>query len=60
MENTQIRPKKERKNDKVEINVQREFVGSQTLTDVFIPVIYEDMRRTLMDSRTIDNKDGTT
>ena len=60
MENTQIYSQKESKSNKVKINIQRKFIGLQSLTDVFIPVIYEDICRKLEDSRTIDNKGGTT
>lgn len=39
----------------ITVVVQREFVGNKSLLEVFIPVIYEDIRRKLETNRTIDN-----
>lgn len=39
---------------KVQIIVKREFVGEKSLTDVFIPVIYEDIRKKLETGDTFD------
>lgn len=59
MENTGKHPDSKLKTSNVKVNVYREFIGSQSFTEAFIPVIYEDIHRKLMDSHTIDNKGGT-
>lgn len=59
MENTVKQPNNKQKTNNVKVKVQREFIGSQSLTEAFIPVIYEDIHRKLIDSRTIDNEGGT-
>lgn len=39
----------------VKIIVDREFIGEQSLSEVFIPILYDDLRKTLEDNRTLDN-----
>ncbi len=39
---------------KVQIIVKREFVGEKSLTDVFIPIIYDDIRKKLENGDTFD------
>lgn len=39
---------------KVQIIVKREFVGEKSLTDAFIPIIYEDIRKKLETGDTFD------
>ena len=49
--------KKKRSSPKapVRIIVRREFVGTQTLEEAFIPVICEDIRKRLEEADTFDN-----
>ena len=59
MENTGKHSDNKLKTNNVKVNIKREFIGSQSLAEAFIPVIYEDIHRKLMDSRTIDNESDT-
>lgn len=38
----------------VQMVVKHEFVGTQTVIDAFIPIIYEDIRRTVTEVDTLD------
>ena len=40
----------------VQMVVRREFVGTQTITDAFIPIIYEDIRREITEADTFDTE----
>lgn len=40
------------------INIKREFIGSKSFIEVFIPVICEDIRKKLANNRTIDNENS--
>jgi len=40
----------------VKVIVEREFIGDKTLTEAFIPVIYEDLRRKAEQARTFDRR----
>ncbi len=39
----------------VQMIVSREYVGTQTLAEAFVPVIYEDIKKNLDDSGTFDS-----
>lgn len=45
-----------RKKAPVQMVVRREFVGTQTITDAFIPIIYEDIRREITEADTFDTE----
>ena len=38
----------------VQMVVRHEFVGTQTIADAFIPIIYEDIRREITETDTFD------
>ena len=39
----------------VQMIVSREYVGTQTIAEAFIPIISEDIRREIAESDTFDN-----
>ena len=39
----------------VQMIVSREYVGTQTVAEAFIPIISEDIRRTIAEGDTFDN-----
>ncbi len=41
----------------VQMIVSREYVGTQTVAEAFIPIIFEDIRRTIAENDTLDNED---
>ena len=41
----------------VQMIVSREYVGTQTVAEAFIPIISEDIRKSIMGNDTFDNKD---
>ena len=41
----------------VQMIVSREYVGTQTVSEAFIPIISEDIRRTIAEGDTFDNGD---
>ena len=41
----------------VQVIVSREYVGTQTVAEAFIPIISEDIRRTIAEGDTFDNED---
>ena len=40
----------------VQMIISREYVGAQTITDAFIPIISEDIRRKIAERDTFDNE----
>ena len=40
----------------VQMIISREYVGTQTVTEAFIPIISEDIRRRIAESDTFDNE----
>ena len=40
----------------VQMIVSREYVGTQTITEAFIPIISEDIRRKIAEGDTFDNE----
>lgn len=42
----------------VKIIVEREFVGKQSISDAFIPIIYEDIRSSVEQNPTFDKDDN--
>ena len=40
----------------VQMIVSREYVGTQTVTEAFIPIISEDIRKKIAESDTFDNE----
>ncbi len=40
----------------VQMIVSREYVGTQTVAEAFIPIISEDIRRTIAEGDTFDNE----
>lgn len=40
----------------VQMIVSREYVGTQTVTEAFIPIISEDIRRKIAEGDTFDNE----
>ncbi len=43
----------------VQMIVSREYVGTQTVAEAFIPIISEDIRRKIAENDTLDNEDIT-
>ena len=41
----------------VQMIVSREYVGTQTVAEAFIPIISEDIRREIAEDDTFDNED---
>jgi len=41
----------------VQMVISREYVGTQTVAEAFIPIISEDIRRKIAEADTFDNKD---
>ncbi len=41
----------------IKIIISHKFVGKCNLTDVFIPILYEEIRKQIMKGRTFDNQD---
>ena len=41
----------------VQVIISREYVGTQTVTEAFIPIISEDIRREIAKDGTFDNED---
>ena len=41
----------------VQMIISREYVGTQTVTEAFIPIISEDIRRKIAEDDTFDNED---
>ena len=39
----------------VQVIISREYVGTQTIADAFIPIISEDIRRKIAEGDTFDN-----
>ena len=39
----------------VQMIVSREYVGTQTIAEVFIPIIFEDIRKSITENDTFDN-----
>lgn len=40
----------------VQVVVRHEFVGTKTVTDAFIPIIYEDIHKTVNGADTLDTE----
>ena len=40
----------------VQMIISREYIGTQTVTEAFIPIISEDIRRRIAESDTFDNE----
>ena len=43
--------------EQVQVIISREYVGTQTVTEAFIPIISEDIRREIAKDGTFDNED---
>ena len=41
----------------VQMIVSREYVGTQTVAEAFIPIIFEDIRKSITENDTFDNED---
>lgn len=46
--------RRSRKKAPVQMIVRHEFVGTKTVTDAFIPIIYEDIHKTVSEADTLD------
>ncbi len=42
---------------KVQVIISREYVGTQTVAEAFIPIISEDIRKSIAENDTFDNED---
>ncbi|MEY8393017.1 stage II sporulation protein R [Lachnospiraceae bacterium 45-W7] len=42
--------------EQVQMVISREYVGTQTVAEAFIPIISEDIRRKIAESDTFDNE----
>ena len=42
---------------KVQVIISREYVGTQTVAEAFIPIISEDIRKSITGNDTFDNED---
>ena len=40
---------------KVQVIISREYVGTQTVAEAFIPIISEDIRKSIVENDTFDN-----
>ena len=40
---------------RVQVIISREYVGTQTVAEAFIPIISEDIRKSIMGNDTFDN-----
>jgi hypothetical protein len=40
----------------VQMIISREYVGTQTVTEAFIPIIFEDIRKKIAEDDTFDNE----
>ncbi|GFI43772.1 stage II sporulation protein R [Lachnospiraceae bacterium] len=40
---------------KVQVIISREYVGTQTVAEAFIPIISEDIRKSIAENDTFDN-----
>ena len=49
--------KRKRIMQKAQVIISREYVGTQTIAEAFIPIISEDIRRTIAEGDTFDNED---
>lgn len=49
--------RRSRKKAPVQMIVRHEFVGTKTVTDAFIPIIYEDIHKTVSEVDTLDTED---
>ena len=50
--------RRSRKKAPVQMVVTHEFVGTKTVTDAFIPIIYEDIHKTVSGADTLDTGGG--
>ena len=41
----------------VQMIINREYVGTQTVAEAFIPIISEDIRKSIAENDTFDNED---
>ena len=41
----------------VQVIISREYVGTQTVAEAFIPIISEDIRKSITENDTFDNED---
>ena len=41
----------------VQMIVSREYIGTQTVAEAFIPIISEDIRKSITENDTFDNED---
>ena len=48
--------RRSRKKASVQMVVTHEFVGTKTVTDAFIPIIYEDICKTVSGADTLDTE----
>ena len=49
--------KRKRIMQKAQVIISREYVGTQTVAEAFIPIISEDIRREIAKDDTFDNED---
>ena len=49
--------KRKRIMQKAQVIISREYVGTQTVAEAFIPIISEDIRREIAEDDTFDNED---
>lgn len=56
MENTDKTAETGRKKTPVKIIIEREFIGTKTVSEIFIPIIFEDIRGKI---RTLDNEQNS-
>ena len=49
--------KRKRIMQKAQVIISREYVGTQTVAEAFIPIISEDIRRKIAKDDTFDNED---
>lgn len=57
---TEKQTRKPRQRPPVTVIIEHEFIGDKTLTEAFIPVILEDLRRKAEQPRTFDKPLDTT
>ena len=56
---SKINNNKQKKNNEIIVNVEREFVGDVTPIQAILPIVLEDIKRKMEENRRIDNDKKT-
>ena len=55
MKNTDKTATKERRRTPVTVIVEREFIGTKSISEAFIPIIFDDIRKAAEKTHTLDS-----